>query len=293
MIIIDERVEETFLHHIEKSRALPQAGKCLHLTLSPLEKTSRIREVELISQEFGSSEDMAFFLPDGESFLFSSKLSPRLLRPALAELNTRLGYCSVDLLSDLMDVHASWAHLFSLARERVHSIHDAANEQKRLQAQAHRNKLRQDIIHTPVDEHLINTIEQRRNRRDKPVVLLVEDEAFSRKLVEGSLSELYDVESAEDGQSAIMNYARLAPDIMFLDIELPDISGHDVLQRIEKMDPHAYVVMLSGNADKQHITTAMAEGARGFIAKPFTREKLRQYIENAHTIKNARLGVKS
>jgi two-component system chemotaxis response regulator CheY len=69
--------------------------------------------------------------------------------------------------------------------------------------------------------------------------------------------------------------------VLFLDIGLPDIDGLKVLERIFKLDPQAYVVMFSGNGSKEHIMRAVELGARGFVGKPFTKEKLFQYIEKS------------
>ena len=78
-----------------------------------------------------------------------------------------------------------------------------------------------------------------------------------------------------------MNYVNKAPDVLFLDIGLPDINGHDVLERLFKLDPQAYVVMFSGNGDRENVLKAVELGAKGFVGKPFTQEKLIQYIEKS------------
>lgn len=65
---------------------------------------------------------------------------------------------------------------------------------------------------------------------------------------------------------------------MFLDINLPDISGHDVLARLRDIDPQIYAVMLSGHTQSENVMEALKMGAKGFVSKPFTKEKLLQYI---------------
>jgi two-component system chemotaxis response regulator CheY len=59
---------------------------------------------------------------------------------------------------------------------------------------------------------------------------------------------------------------------------LPDISGLSVLKCIHEADPDAKVVMLTANSSEKNIKEAINHGAKGFIAKPFTREKLFAYI---------------
>ena len=84
---------------------------------------------------------------------------------------------------------------------------------------------------------------------------------------------------------ALETYARIAPDLLFLDINLPDVTGHELLEKIMRIDPDVYVIMLSWNADKQNISQAMQKGAKGYLAKPFLPDKLFQYIERCRTLK--------
>ena len=97
------------------------------------------------------------------------------------------------------------------------------------------------------------------------------------------LEEDYTVITAADGASAKQAYLLHAPDVVFLDIGLPDINGHDVLKNIISADPTAYVVMLSANSSRTDILRAMQTGAKGFVGKPFSKAKLVQYITQAPT----------
>ena len=128
------------------------------------------------------------------------------------------------------------------------------------------------------------TISARRAKREMPELMMIEDDVFSSKLVENVLQKKFAMTSLKEATYALDTYARIAPDLLFLDINLPDVTGHELLERILAMDPDAYIVMLSGNADQKNITQAMAKGAKGFIAKPFTKEKLFQYIDRCPTI---------
>ena len=114
--------------------------------------------------------------------------------------------------------------------------------------------------------------------------MVIEDDAFSRRLVEKVMKNVCTLTSLGSAETALDAYTLSAPDMLFLDINLPDVSGLDLLEKIRKIDPNAYIVMLSGNADRVNITTAMQLGARGFVAKPFTTEKLFQYVNRCPTI---------
>ena len=77
--------------------------------------------------------------------------------------------------------------------------------------------------------------------------------------------------SGTEGRKLIEQYH---PDMIFLDIGLPDVTGLEILDEIFQIDPKAHVVMLSGNGSRDNVVGAIQKGARDFIGKPFTVEKL-------------------
>ncbi len=112
-------------------------------------------------------------------------------------------------------------------------------------------------------------------------VMIVEDDALTRKLVSNALKDKFAIITAHDAHEAVANYLLFAPDIVFLDIGLPDASGFSALKQIMEIDPEAYVVMFSGNSYLDNVTKALTGGASGFVAKPFKQEKLRYYISGS------------
>jgi CheY-like chemotaxis protein len=112
-------------------------------------------------------------------------------------------------------------------------------------------------------------------------VMVVEDDPLTRRLVTGAFKEHHALITAENAETAIANYLLHAPDIVFLDIGLPDTNGFDVLRQIMAIDPDAYVVMFSGNSYLDNVTAALNEGASGFIAKPFKKDKMRHFIHDS------------
>lgn len=121
-------------------------------------------------------------------------------------------------------------------------------------------------------------------RRDFPGVintsnslnlLFVEDDPATRQLITHLIADqnarLF---FASTGAEAITAYCAHLPHMVFLDIELPDISGLDILGLLTKHDPASYVVMLTGNAQQRNVEFALQQGIKGFITKPFNRQKL-------------------
>lgn len=122
---------------------------------------------------------------------------------------------------------------------------------------------------------------KKRHGRNKPLAAIVEDDYTMRQLASGVLRLHYDVVSAGDGYMALELYNSCAPDLVFLDIEIPYIDGLAVLRKIIETDPYASVIMFSSHSRHDMLQQAMDLGAKGFVTKPFTAEKLLQYAKHA------------
>lgn len=118
-----------------------------------------------------------------------------------------------------------------------------------------------------------------REVRKEPLVLIVDDQKFSRDLLRAAIAGHSKLVFAESGENALVSYIKNAPDIVFLDIELPGIGGHKVLELLLKLDPGAFIVMVTANNYPEDVTKALKNGAKGFIAKPFNKQKITQTME--------------
>jgi DNA-binding NarL/FixJ family response regulator len=100
-------------------------------------------------------------------------------------------------------------------------------------------------------------------------VLVVDDHPSFRKCVRALLiSEGFEiVGEAEDGESALALAAELSPDLILLDIQLPDISGFEVSSRLHEENPKLEIVLVSSRDDSSYGSSLTASGARGFITK--------------------------
>lgn len=109
-------------------------------------------------------------------------------------------------------------------------------------------------------------------------VLLVEDDPVTRWMVRTALKDECCLATAHDAGKAISAYQTFRPDMVLLDINLPDRDGRAVMESIRHNDPGAWIVMFSSNDSPENISRSIEGGARGFIAKPFTREKILRYL---------------
>ncbi|MDI9611051.1 MAG: response regulator [Archaeoglobaceae archaeon] len=107
-------------------------------------------------------------------------------------------------------------------------------------------------------------------------VLVVDDTAFMRKLLKNILfSAGFDIAGeAENGKQAIDLYRELKPDIVTMDIVMPEMNGIDALKEIKKLDPNAKVVMCTAVGQEQMVKMAIKLGAKGYIVKPFQAPKV-------------------
>jgi two-component system chemotaxis response regulator CheY len=113
-------------------------------------------------------------------------------------------------------------------------------------------------------------------------VLIVDDSAMSRRILRRILEGAgHDVAEAEDGMIALEKYFLDKPDIVLLDLIMKGMFGIEVLHKIREMDPGARVVVAS--ADIQHSTRTMtqAEGAVGFVTKPFIENEIIAAVQSA------------
>ena len=120
------------------------------------------------------------------------------------------------------------------------------------------------------------------NARPSPKILIIEDllslaESFAACLRVISTS----VEIVGDGESALAALHRFQPDVILLDVNLPDMSGIDLLRRMRQSGITSDVIVMTGEGSIRLAVEAMRSGARDFLVKPFGIEKLRQSVAHA------------
>ncbi|MFQ5510301.1 MAG: sigma-54-dependent transcriptional regulator [Candidatus Krumholzibacteriia bacterium] len=107
------------------------------------------------------------------------------------------------------------------------------------------------------------------------VILLVDDQDSIRFFLEKTLvQEGYEAHTASTGQEAIDVTQKVIPDLILLDLKLPDMDGLEVLKRVKRMFPEIGVVMITAFGDIEIAVEAMKEGAYDFVTKPINLDQL-------------------
>jgi two-component system chemotaxis response regulator CheY len=114
-------------------------------------------------------------------------------------------------------------------------------------------------------------------------VLVVDDALFMRSMIKDILknSGKYDVVGeAASGNEAIEKFKELLPDLVTMDIVMPGMDGIEATREILKHDPKARIVMCSALGQEPLVIESIAAGARDFIVKPFTPDKVIQVMDH-------------
>ncbi|HEX7577033.1 MAG TPA: sigma-54 dependent transcriptional regulator [Verrucomicrobiae bacterium] len=112
-------------------------------------------------------------------------------------------------------------------------------------------------------------------------VLIVDDEKDLRELLATVLREHYDIAQADSGAALLKCFSQDAPDLVLLDMILPDAHGLDLLPQIKKRWPDTEVIVLSGHGNISMAVESGRRGAYNFLSKPFENEKLLVDVQRA------------
>lgn len=114
-------------------------------------------------------------------------------------------------------------------------------------------------------------------------VLIVDDAAFMRMMIKDILTKNgFEIAGeAENGIQAVEKYEELNPDIVTMDITMPEKDGIQALKEIKEKDPNANVLMCSAMGQQSMVIEAIQAGAKDFIVKPFQPERVMEAIKKS------------
>ena len=110
-------------------------------------------------------------------------------------------------------------------------------------------------------------------------ILVTDDAAFMRMLISRMLeTEGYEIIEAYDGLDMLKKYEEHKPDLVTLDITMPNMDGLEALKKLKSKHSNAKVIMCSAMGQKVMVMDAIKSGASDFIVKPFQKEKIMETI---------------
>ena len=114
-------------------------------------------------------------------------------------------------------------------------------------------------------------------------ILICDDAAFMRMMIKDILTKNgYNVAGeAENGAKAVEKYAEVKPDLVLMDITMPEMDGIQALKKIKGSDPSAMVIMCSAMGQQAMVIEAIQSGAKDFIVKPFQADRVISAVQKA------------
>jgi two-component system chemotaxis response regulator CheY len=114
-------------------------------------------------------------------------------------------------------------------------------------------------------------------------ILVVDDAAFMRMMIKDILVKhgFEVIGEAANGAEAVVLFKELSPDLVTMDITMPEMDGITALKGIKKLDPNAKVVMCSAMGQQAMVLEAIQAGAKDFIVKPFQADRVIEAVKKA------------
>ncbi|NLW57121.1 MAG: response regulator [Firmicutes bacterium] len=114
-------------------------------------------------------------------------------------------------------------------------------------------------------------------------VLVVDDAAFMRMMIKDILKKggFEVVGEAENGLKSIEKYKELKPDLVTMDITMPEMDGITAVKEIKKIDENALIIMCSAMGQQAMVIDAIQAGAKDFVVKPFQPDRVLEAVRKA------------
>lgn len=114
-------------------------------------------------------------------------------------------------------------------------------------------------------------------------IMICDDAAFMRMMIKDILTKNgYNVAAeAENGAKAVEKYLDVKPDLVMMDITMPEMDGIQALKKIKEMDPNATVIMCSAMGQQAMVIESIQSGAKDFIVKPFQADRVIEAVKKA------------
>lgn len=119
----------------------------------------------------------------------------------------------------------------------------------------------------------------------KLTALVVEDETVANELLSSTFKNFFaEVSSALNGKDALALYEKNKPDIVFVDIVMPEMDGIELSRKIREMNPNQIIIVISASNDIQKISESVEIGVNSFIQKPIDTKKIIELLNNVTSL---------
>ena len=112
-------------------------------------------------------------------------------------------------------------------------------------------------------------------------VLIVDDASIMRKLIRKSFEKCgyTEIEEAHDGEDALRKVRAFLPNIITMDVGMPDCNGIDIIEKIRQISPNSKILMVTGDGKAKTVIDSVNAGASQFIVKPFSFESFSKALK--------------
>ncbi len=288
MEVVQKSAEHHFLTNLQKLKNAPHGWAILYFSLSKyidhdeiLANSGAINKYLAQKRQdaevhFVALKDEAGHVPKGTMYLFEDNdialVAPYNSDESKANLKALYKFMASRFEKGLAD--------FGILEHELYTYQKIV-DQKFLSAK------RMAAYREMADRHKTTSIPLRRERREHALVQVIEDDRFTASYAAGILNREYDMILSRCGEDAILQYIENAPDIVFIDIHLPGLSGHDVLKALKAVDPNIFAVMLSVDTVRDNIVKSAEGGANNFLKKPFSKERLLNVVKTSPFIQGS------
>ena len=128
----------------------------------------------------------------------------------------------------------------------------------------------------------------------KLTAMVVEDEGVANELLSSTFKNFFsEVSSAFNGMEALEMYERLKPDIVFVDIVMPEMDGIELSRKLRELNPNQIIIVISASNDIQKISESIEIGVNSFIQKPIDTKKIIELLSNVTSLINKKKKVET
>lgn len=283
MNIFDKEAEQPLMDFIEQLRSRPQEWRALHLHFSALQpENKKVQQIQtvtnIVQAHMGQFTGAAYVCRDGDLVIVFEHPGAKNIDAMVTDMRflfaddplASASYVSgqPDNFYTSYDLSFAFDQFFYMCLHKLSLVKQDGPESK--------------SPSTPILLPSLSVFQkaaQNKLTRKQLKILVVEDSYFSRQMLRQALTPKHEVFLAKNGWEGVAMYLSHAPNITFLDIDMPQMNGHEVLTKITGYDPSPFVVMLTASNMSNDIKNAIGHGAKGYIVKPFSIAKLTAYID--------------